>query len=308
MHVSVVLASYCGEQTLPRTLQALSDLDTTGLHVEFLLVDNASTDRTRSLLCAFLEHHAGRCIHEPRPGKSFALNTALDQCQGELIVFTDDDTIPAANWLQAYVAACRAFPHLGFFCGQVRSAWARPPEPWLVELDRTGRSLGATPMDRPDGPVPATDVKGANFAVRAALLADGTRFRTDLGVSSVGVPIAGEETELASRIAARHHRPHYLAAARVQHQVLAHEMSLAWVLRRARRNGRADAVDPTRLPRSRWMLLGIPLYAWQSIIAGTLRGHILCWLGKWTAGVPELIDTHELLGLALQARTRRAST
>ncbi len=77
MDISLILATHNGAGTLPRTLSALADLDLQGISVEFLLVDNASTDDTPRLLQAFLGTRPGRFLSEPRPGKSNALNAAL---------------------------------------------------------------------------------------------------------------------------------------------------------------------------------------------------------------------------------------
>jgi glycosyltransferase involved in cell wall biosynthesis len=62
-------------------------------NAEIVIVDNASTDKTREAIEAW----AGRSsvpiqsLAEPRPGKARALNCAVRASRGELLAFTDDD-------------------------------------------------------------------------------------------------------------------------------------------------------------------------------------------------------------------------
>ena len=42
-------------------------------------------------------------LHEPRQGKSFALNRGLAVARGDVIALTDDDVLPATDWLAGIV-------------------------------------------------------------------------------------------------------------------------------------------------------------------------------------------------------------
>jgi glycosyltransferase involved in cell wall biosynthesis len=106
--ISVVLASHNGAATLPLTLAALRDVVLPEGGVEIIAVDNASSDQTRDLLEAAREVLPLVVVCEPRQGKSFALNRALESVRGDLVVFTDDDVLPVPGWLQAYAAGAAA--------------------------------------------------------------------------------------------------------------------------------------------------------------------------------------------------------
>ncbi|MCT2398394.1 glycosyltransferase family 2 protein [Novosphingobium mangrovi (ex Huang et al. 2023)] len=61
-----------------------------------LVVDNApKTDATRQLVA---QYPSVRYVVEPKPGLDHARNTALDQAEGEIIAFTDDDAVPDPDW------------------------------------------------------------------------------------------------------------------------------------------------------------------------------------------------------------------
>jgi glycosyltransferase involved in cell wall biosynthesis len=108
--ISVIMTTHNGAATLLLTPEALKGLRPAGQAVEMIAVDNASSDGAR----AILEDYQGAlpliALSEPRQGRSFALNRALDAAHGDLIVFIDDDILPEPQWLQAYRAAAERLP------------------------------------------------------------------------------------------------------------------------------------------------------------------------------------------------------
>jgi GT2 family glycosyltransferase len=60
---------------------------------EIVIADNGSTDETPNVLKAWAAANTARLVPvaEPRPGKSRALNRAIEAASGELLAFTDDD-------------------------------------------------------------------------------------------------------------------------------------------------------------------------------------------------------------------------
>ena len=306
MDISLILATHNGAGTLPRTLSALADLDLQGISVEFLLVDNASTDDTPRLLQAFLGTRPGRFLSEPRPGKSNALNAALAQARGSLIVFTDDDVIPVRGWLLELADAARQLPEIVAFAGQIRLVWPTPPSAWLNALEEMGRTLGATPRDRKRGPVPFSEVKGANCAVRRSALAELTGFRTDLGVSSQGPALAGEETAFFKSLEETGHAVMFVPEAELGHIVRPQQMSLRSLLKRGVRNGRGSAaIDGKPLPPSRMTIAGIPGYGIRNVTRIGLRGLGKFLFGDKVSGACELLRASEIAGSLLEYARRR---
>jgi O-antigen biosynthesis protein len=69
-------------------------------HVELLIVDNApSDDRARRLA----EDMGVRYILEPQPGLSRARNRGARACDGDIVAFLDDDSVPEPGWLTELV-------------------------------------------------------------------------------------------------------------------------------------------------------------------------------------------------------------
>lgn len=306
MKVSIILASYNGATTLPATLAALSKLECPDFAAELLLVDNASTDATPQLMQDYAVRHGARCIREPRAGKSYALNTAIQQADGDLLVFTDDDVLPDAHWLAALVEASRRHPDILAFAGQIRLHWPNQPRPWLQALEQMGRTLGATPIERGEVCIPASDVKGANAAIRREALSSVSQFRTDIGVSSVGPPVAGEETAFFGEIESQGHPILFVPAAKLLHIVRPTQMSLRSLMRRGFRNGRgAASIQPEPLPPSRFRFHGLPAYAVINVLGAALAAASKALRGDSTAAACEMLRASEMAGF-YWARSRPA--
>jgi len=86
---------------LARCLEALPAADIAATGTEVVLVDNASTDGTAALLAAFAARapFPVTLVHEPRGGRSHALNAGLGRVRGDLVVFTDDDCYLGEGYL-----------------------------------------------------------------------------------------------------------------------------------------------------------------------------------------------------------------
>src|SRR4030043_1747507 len=105
--ITVIIGTYNRAQELARTLEGMAKAEKRGLSVEFVVVDNGSTDSTKSVVDLFHGRIPINYIFEPRSGKNRALNTALENCTlGEIVVFTDDDVDVSPDWLVLISQGC----------------------------------------------------------------------------------------------------------------------------------------------------------------------------------------------------------
>lgn len=238
---SLILPSYNGQDTLPVCLAALQNLAHPGGGVEFIFVDNRSSDATAKLLEKAALRMGGQFLVEDRSGKSFALNTAIAAAQGRYLIFSDDDTLADENWLNAFAKASIDQPKMNVFAGQVRPAWQTKVPVWLKTLADRGLVCGCTPSERKNGQYPALWVKGANFMVRKELFEKHT-FDTDtVNFGATSAPIGGEDSKLMQELVAAGEKIFYVKDARLKHIVQEHETTLAFILQRQVRIGRGNA-------------------------------------------------------------------
>jgi glycosyltransferase involved in cell wall biosynthesis len=104
--VSVVVPIYNGEADLPELINCLLSQTYPKDRVEYLLVDNNSSDRTLIILKTSSEN-CPITIHplsETQIQSSYAArNTGIRTATGEIIVFTDADCRPQPQWLDALI-------------------------------------------------------------------------------------------------------------------------------------------------------------------------------------------------------------
>ena len=110
--ITVIIATYNRAQELARTLEGMAKTEKRGLSTEFVVVDNGSTDDTKSVVDSFSERIPIRYFFEARSGKNRALNTALENCNlGEIVVFSDDDVDVSPDWIVSIRSVCDRWPN-----------------------------------------------------------------------------------------------------------------------------------------------------------------------------------------------------
>ncbi|WP_420644286.1 glycosyltransferase [Candidatus Leptofilum sp.] len=104
MHISIIIPALNARSTLPACLAACqAQTLPAGITTEIILVDDGSTDGTQAVAEA-----AGVQLiqHAKRRAAGAARNSGLAVATGEIILFTDADCVPEANWV---AEMCRPF-------------------------------------------------------------------------------------------------------------------------------------------------------------------------------------------------------
>ena len=99
--LSIIICTCNRAGDLRQTLEAIGRLAVPeGYQCELLVVDNASTDGTADLVHSLtLPNMPLRYLLEPRRGKGYAYNTGIAASCGDILLFTDDDLRPPADWI-----------------------------------------------------------------------------------------------------------------------------------------------------------------------------------------------------------------
>lgn len=93
----MIIPLYNCERTLQACLDALENQTLPRCAFEVLAVDNNSTDRSAAIARCFPRV---RLLREPEQGAYAARNRALTEARGSVLVFTDPDCVPDADWLE----------------------------------------------------------------------------------------------------------------------------------------------------------------------------------------------------------------
>lgn len=111
--VTVVIPAHNEANRLPRTLRAI--VSQTYLPREVIVVNNASSDRTRKVAASYGETYTRKdmrlvIIDEPRRGIAHARNTGFQAATQPIIASTDSDTIVSSDWVERIISHFARFP------------------------------------------------------------------------------------------------------------------------------------------------------------------------------------------------------
>ena len=148
---------------------------------ELLVVDNGSTDDTAGVVeNAALGNMQVRYLFEPGKGLSRARNAGLGGARGELILFTDDDVMPAQDWAMEMM-----LPLLEGACDAVTGKITLDPNltrHWLTSAHRWW--LASSEDARPHEGF--RELIGANMGFRRSVFERVPAFDTELGAGTSG--------------------------------------------------------------------------------------------------------------------------
>jgi glycosyltransferase involved in cell wall biosynthesis len=166
--VSVIIPIYNGEADLSDLLNCLYSQTYPKEQVEYLLVNNNSTDQTPQILekAVVDSHHRGmtlKALNENQIQSSYAArNQGICQATGDIIAFTDADCRPIPQWIEALVQ-----PFMDKTIGIVVGELAALPGNSLLEkyAERSGMMSQKFLLEHPFLPYGQT----ANLAIRRVI-------------------------------------------------------------------------------------------------------------------------------------------
>jgi glycosyltransferase involved in cell wall biosynthesis len=169
--VSVIIPIYNGEADLPDLLACLAAQRYPADRVEYLLVDNGSSDRTWAMLQA--ADNVTPLKEATIQGSYAARNAGIRAAQGSILAFTDADCRPEPQWLLDLVAGFND-PAVGLVIGEIQAL----PGNSLLEryADRQDTLSQKHTIANAFCPYGQT----ANLGIRAAVLAETDLFRPHL--------------------------------------------------------------------------------------------------------------------------------
>jgi glycosyltransferase involved in cell wall biosynthesis len=310
--VSVLVCTYNRAAQLKDTLEALANTRAPdGCSVEIVVVDNNSNDSTADVVrqAAATSPWPVTYALERSQGKGFALNRGLALTKGDVIALTDDDVIPAKDWLLRIVEQFR-MRDVVFVFGKVLPRWEVPPPPEL--LTTLARDIWGplALVDYGDEPAVYDDSSirnrrlpiGANLGLRRDAVEKVGGWRTDLGKVDNSL-ISGEDHELFIRLyRAGLFRGFYDPANVVRHFVPASRLERKyfrrWFYWHGRTIGRmASAVfldlDLGRVPH----IAGVPRFVYRAFVQQLFRWVRRTWRRDALALLMEEVNLIEYFGL-----------
>jgi glycosyltransferase involved in cell wall biosynthesis len=230
--ISAIIPTFNRADLLIQAVDSLVHQSLAPEQYEIIVVDNRSTDQTRSqVMRRFGQVRNFRYIFEPDQGVSAARNRGWRAASADLLAFLDDDAIANPDWLAQYLDAFASAPTApGCVGGRIEPIWQSPRPAWLPDdllwcyslLDHAAQPTALR------GPVfpPAANVA---FLRRALEQVGG--FTLNVGRSG-GNLVSGEETLAIRQMLHRGFTCLYWPAACVRHWVPSERLTAKWLARR----------------------------------------------------------------------------
>lgn len=230
--ISVIISTYNRCNDLKKALDSLFVQECDGsFETEILIADNNSSDKTKEIIQSYIPKFNGRLhyIFEPRQGKCYALNNAIEKAMGDIIAFTDDDVIVDKKWLMS-IWKCFQEYNCDGIGGRIMPLYPNETPKWIKEL----RDLVGGPIVCYDY---GEDIKiykkefilpfvGANMAFKRECFDKVGMFFENIGP---GTGSMGDDTEFFKRLEKECMRLYYCGNALVWHKVDKRRMSLKYI-------------------------------------------------------------------------------
>lgn len=237
--LSLVIATYNRADQLMITLRSVAAQKADKAIWECIVVDNNSTDHTRSNVETFIDCNPDinlLYVLESQQGVSYARNRGITEAKGEIISYIDDDERIVPNFIDAYIDLFDRYPNAMYAGGKNISEFPSGRPDWMSKY--TEEPI-AFPMDFGEEikPFPKNKKPGTgNIAIRKEALGIVGIFNTDLG--RVGNNTSGgEDFDMFERMEAHKLDCYYVPQAIMYHIISESKLTKEYFTRLSFNNG-----------------------------------------------------------------------
>jgi glycosyltransferase involved in cell wall biosynthesis len=236
---SLVIATYNRAEQLMITLRSVAAQTADKAIWECIVVDNNSTDHTRSNIEQFIADNPSLNIKyclEKQQGLSHARNAGINNALGDIIAFIDDDEHIVPEFIDSYIELFDRNPQAMSAGGKIIAEYPGGRPVWMSKYSEEPI---ANPMDFGDEikPFPKGRIPGGgNMAMRKTVFEEIGVFDTTLGRTGKKLS-GGEESDLFERIKSKGMECYYVPKAVMYHIIPESKLNRDYFARLAFNNG-----------------------------------------------------------------------
>lgn len=262
MKIDVIIATHNRASLLERAVRSiLENKRELPFDYTITIVDNNSSDETPQVVARLAQESGGhvRYLHEPRQGKSFAVNAGISATKGDVIAFADDDQRMGKEWLGAI---CQAIADgYDYVTGPVYGEWKVEPPEWYDNRLHGVLSIfeGGDERVPHEADESQHGFSGGNGAVRRSVIERIGGYHIELG-KHAGKFVMCEDGELFIRFKRSGFRGIYEPRMKVFHLVLRERVTKKYFRRWHRGYGRSMALVDTLHPKPVSSWFGVPRF------------------------------------------------
>lgn len=138
MKISLILPTYNRVNILRTSLGYIARQDYPPDDFEIIVVDNNSTDDTRSVVEDFKIHHPQLFINyvfEKQQGLVYARHTGARSAKYDILSYIDDDGFLNPGWLREVARVFQANDQVAAVAGKIVIKWDSPPPDWIYQYE-----------------------------------------------------------------------------------------------------------------------------------------------------------------------------
>jgi len=230
---SIIICTQSRSTLLKTCLQSFIAQNQVFEHIEYIVVDNQSTDDTKEVTISFQNNLKNlHYVFEEKIGLSHARNKGVEVSKYNWVCFMDDDALAHTDFNQVMMETINKNLFDGF--GGMFYPWYRTPKPkWLSPI------FGQMPLLRNDiGTLPDNQhVAGGICAFKKQHLLKAGGFPPDIGMRG-NVVGYGEENYLQDKMRANGDVIGFVPNWKMDHLVAEYKYTLNWQLKRFIGKGR----------------------------------------------------------------------
>jgi glycosyltransferase involved in cell wall biosynthesis len=230
--IAAIICTHNRDNYLGAAIDSLLEQDCD--NYEIVVVDNASSDRTREVVESRLPHPLLKYVYESNLGLSLARNRGAQETTAPILAYLDDDAVASSQWLRILTNAYRDNEKLAIAGGKVDLIFPEGVEApnWLSEEMAGGLGfydLGSkiVYIDRP-GLTP----RGLNYSIRRTFFDKIGGFDPNLGRIGKNL-LSNEELYVTELAIEQGWQVAYLPDALAAHNVAPERLKPMWFLRRS---------------------------------------------------------------------------
>ncbi len=254
MKVSVIVPTFNRSALLRQTVESLIRQEFPTDDYEILVIDNACTDDTASViehLAANTRDRRLRYLYEPVPGLLAGRHRGAAEARGEILAYTDDDIVADPRWL-ASIAEAFGKQDVQLVGGKCLPMWEGRPPDWVEALWIRRRDAVMLPyysiVDLGDRGMPMDPnyIWGLNFSIRKRALYDLGGFHPDCVPPAYQRYQGDGETGLTVKARARGFKAYYSPGAALRHVVARQRLTYDYMESRQFYQGVCDSYSAIR--------------------------------------------------------------
>ena len=238
--ISIIIPTCNRDSYLKQTLASLAKQEFPSGNFEILIIDNASTDKTKDIAENFIKQNKSisvKYFYEPIPGLLSGRHRGAKEAKGDILVFIDDDIIASPDWLQAiHDSFSNSDVHI--VGGKCLPKYEIEPPYWtdyLWTITDTYKMCGYYSLIDQGNNIKETDpnfIFGLNFSIRKNTLFELGGFHPDCIPKQYQRFQGDGETGLTMKLKAKELKALYNPKALLHHWVTKERMTFEYIEKR----------------------------------------------------------------------------